>query len=876
MSNLRKTQIALSFAQTMRHRLSIFWIRADSFAKFTTDYTQVLNEIDPASASGHSNEDILLVLDKTRRKLEEIPNEWLLILDNADDLDDFLGRVPSSRGSDEEMSIARFLPRHGRMLITTRDRRFQGTVAAANDGMKVDIMTEEESKQLLIGSVPGYLIQEGSDTMNQAIQLIEELGCLPLAIAQAAANILEQQLTLAEYVGFYQDKKQRMGLMQVPAYDFQTTDPPTASQSVNITWNISFDILKEKHALSAIFLTYIGFFHWRNIPRTLLQRLPEFRDLSEQVFIQLTKKPLNLSLVDEQEPEPGLTEYKVHPLVHENILSRLTKVETAKYINSLIETIGPVFPLVEDRTDSGWLVAVYLSPHVARIINLCEELNHSNQLLSIMLLRMSQFLGVSNLFVAAVELAEKAKAMGLQVWPSNPEMIITFSTNLNSQYRNASMLQEQQREARETLEWLDSDVVKADMSHSTIEMCRIALQSDLSSSLINGGDQAKREELHRKQLATGLVNEWNAKGITIRHNLADALARQCKFEEAKELNSTLLKFAETDMGKQKVNPRLYLTMLNLRCMILRHTAGGGETAIYGGFFSLGSSLPLVNEELHRTYILVYKESMKHFGIEDCDTWEAANNLTGYLEGVWQWAECGSVLRQVFATGIEFKVRAEGKFTNTLSELRFRAEQYVESFGGTIGAEKIQEFRKLLKEWIAISGCTGTDTAVNNRGVLLQQQGLLEDAERKHIQSIELCKKANKPIPDVYRYNLMLVMGRQGKITEAMEYREQHRADLEGPEQAFGSLEARIEKDRTDREIYDQVQAWLDTGQDINKNWEQENKIALSRAIFRYGKLEAKRIPEVQPRENGDKKRKKFFDFGRRKRYRRNTNIVRST
>jgi len=871
MSNLRKTQIALSFAQTMRHRLSVFWIRADSFAKFATDYTQVLNEIDPASAGGHSNEDISLVLDKTRRKLEEIPHEWLLILDNANDLDGFLGRVPSSRGNDEEMSIARFLPRHGRMLITTRDRRFQGTVAAANDGMKVEIMTEEESKQLLIGSVPGYLIQEGSDTMNQAIQLIEELGYLPLAIAQAAANILEQQLTLAEYVSFYEDKKERMGLMQVPAYDFQTTDPPNASQSVNITWNISFDVLKEKHPLSAIFLTYIGCFHWRNIPRTLLQRLPEFRDLSQQVFIQLTKKPLNLSLVDEQEPEPGFTEYTVHPLVHENILSRLTKVETAKYINSLIETIEPVFPFVEDRTDSGWLVAVYLSPHVARIINLCEELNHSSQLLSKMLLRMSRFLGVSNLFPAAVELAEKAKAMGLQVWPSNTEMIITFSENLNRQYGDASRLQEQQREARETLEWLDSDVVKADMSPSTIEMHRIALQSDLSSSLIGDGDQAEREELHRKQLATGLVNEWNAEGITIRHNLAHALAKQRKFEEAKELNSTLLGFAETDMGKQKVNPRLHLIMLNLRCMILRRTTGGGEIAMYGGFVSSDSSLiPLANEELHSTYILVYKESMKQFGIEDSDTWRAANNLTGYLEGVFQWAECGSVLQQVFATGIEFKVRAEGKFTVTLQELRFRAERYVESFGDTIGAEKIQEFGKLLKEWIAISGCTDTastggyfDTTVSNRGVLLQQQGLFEDAERKHIQSIELCVQANKPIPDVYRYNLMLAIGRQGKITEAMEYRDQHRADLDGSEQAFGSLEARLERDRTDREIYDQVQAWLDTGQDINKDWEQENKIALRRAIFRYGKLEAKRIPEVQPRENGDKRGKKFFDFGKK-------------
>lgn len=51
------------------------------------------------------------------------------------------------------------------------------------------------------------MIKEGSDAMTQAQQLIEELGFLPLAIAQTTANILEQQLTLSEYASLYHDKK---------------------------------------------------------------------------------------------------------------------------------------------------------------------------------------------------------------------------------------------------------------------------------------------------------------------------------------------------------------------------------------------------------------------------------------------------------------------------------------------------------------------------------------------------------------------------------------------------------------------------------------------------------------------------------------------
>jgi hypothetical protein len=123
--------------------------------------------------------------------------------------------------------------------------------------MRVDAMDENTAQNLLSASVPGYLIRNTSESVDQAKQLVTELGFLPLAIAQAAANILEQQLTLAEYVCFYNDKKHRMGLMQTAAHDFQSTDPRNASQSVHVTWQISFDALKDKFPLSATFLSYI-------------------------------------------------------------------------------------------------------------------------------------------------------------------------------------------------------------------------------------------------------------------------------------------------------------------------------------------------------------------------------------------------------------------------------------------------------------------------------------------------------------------------------------------------------------------------------------------------------------------------------------------
>jgi hypothetical protein len=65
-----------------------------------------------------TKDDVSMALEKTRRELEKMSGEWLLILDNADDLDEFLGRGTKQK-DDDEFSISKFIPRQGRVLITT-------------------------------------------------------------------------------------------------------------------------------------------------------------------------------------------------------------------------------------------------------------------------------------------------------------------------------------------------------------------------------------------------------------------------------------------------------------------------------------------------------------------------------------------------------------------------------------------------------------------------------------------------------------------------------------------------------------------------------------------------------------------------------------
>ena len=856
LTELSKTQVALKFAQEVKHRFSVFWTRADSFSNFATDYAQVFREIDPKSAeSKHSSTDLVAVLEGARRKLEDSQNEWLLILDNTDDLDVFLGSGASQHLIDD-LSISRFLPRYGRMLITTRDRRLQGTIGAANDGIRVDSMTSEESRDLLLRSIPGYLMKEGSETISQAQDLVEELGFLPLAIAQAAANILEQQLTLNEYVSFYHDKKQRLSLMQAPARDFQTTDPRNASQSVNITWQISFDVLQNRYPLSAVFLTYIGCFHWRNIPRILLRHLPEFSNLSEAEFIQLSKKPSNLSLLDEEEIDAGYVEYAVHPLVHDNIVARLDASKLSIYLRNLADLVVPIFPFVEDRNESSWNMASYMAPHAGRLIELADIAILSSKMLALLALRMSQLSKVSRMFNHAVDMAERARKWGLQEWDSDPEWKLTFSEHLSVQYQHAAKNHEAETMIRELLDSLQSPAVTSLMDTARIEARRIRLQSALATSLLSRQESAEREALHRQQLATGLINEWDAEGINIRHNLAHALCHQQKFEEANLINTSLLEFAVTEEGKKEVSVRLYTIMLNLRCLILRmkgrHNPSSDKDT-YGRTCTLPHEQEQIKEELVYTYRLVFKISAEHFGIDDLDTWKAANNFTGCLQSYASppmWIECGQVLRWVFSQGMKAKVKAEGNFKITLSNVTDNGRTYLDHLSTSHGKliEDDKQYRELFDEWLALSGCQALSPSaqsLNNRGAHYQLAGMFKEAEQLHAMSIEV-EKREKPgrKEGVYYYNLMLAIGRQdGRLEEAIIFRERHWSTIAPQEEAVGSLEGRVEQDRADRRIYSEAQELIGKGQlKRGDAWWTSNIKGLDRAEWKYGILEP-RIPQ---------------------------------
>jgi hypothetical protein len=125
---------------------------------------------------------------------------WPLILDNADDSDVFQENMATE--PDHE-GLLDYVPQssHGNVLITSRNR--QAALDLVDDEeliIDVEPMKVPEPVRLLRSKLP----RDKSDD-NDMATLAEELGCLPLAIKQAAAYISVggTRMTISKYLEYF-------------------------------------------------------------------------------------------------------------------------------------------------------------------------------------------------------------------------------------------------------------------------------------------------------------------------------------------------------------------------------------------------------------------------------------------------------------------------------------------------------------------------------------------------------------------------------------------------------------------------------------------------------------------------------------------------
>jgi hypothetical protein len=132
---------------------------------------------------------------------DEDHGPWLIVLDNADDMETFFSPVSQKSRGKSLTPLANFLPRcpTGSMIITTRYKRVGDRLADRAKVIMVLSIGHQEADDLLCFTVS---LQSGADE-SKSNELLDALGYLPLAITQAAAFINEIAITVGEYLGAF-------------------------------------------------------------------------------------------------------------------------------------------------------------------------------------------------------------------------------------------------------------------------------------------------------------------------------------------------------------------------------------------------------------------------------------------------------------------------------------------------------------------------------------------------------------------------------------------------------------------------------------------------------------------------------------------------
>ncbi|KAG7406905.1 Protein SERAC1 [Fusarium oxysporum f. sp. rapae] len=258
-----KTQIALSYAywaQEVSQDTSVFWVHASSVEKFSEGYTNIANE---CKIPGHEDPtfDVLQVVQDWLESKES--GQWLMVIDNADDLQLFFPQNESSKmKSNTDKSLSQFIPQcaHGRVLVTTRNMQVGSRLTKGKYPIEVGQMSDQEACQLLRQG-----IHQEDESEKDLLQLSSRLEFLPLALVQAAAFIQENSITANDYLKLLDGSEN--DLVDLLNEEFETVgrdaDTPHA---VAQTWMLSFQQIERQYPFASELLSLMCLFDRQKIP----------------------------------------------------------------------------------------------------------------------------------------------------------------------------------------------------------------------------------------------------------------------------------------------------------------------------------------------------------------------------------------------------------------------------------------------------------------------------------------------------------------------------------------------------------------------------------------------------------------------------------
>ncbi|KAH7074890.1 kinesin light chain 1 [Paraphoma chrysanthemicola] len=535
-----KTQIALEFAHRWRERYkdcAIFWIPVTSAESMLAAYLDVGKQLQIPGVENKKSEVQKLVQHELS---QASAGRWLLIFDNADDIDLWMESTSSASGPSRQIDL---LPtsKHGSILFTTRSRK-AATKLARKNVVFVDEMTDAMSKDLLRKSLINEDLLEDEEAVED---LLRKLAHLPLAIVQAAAYINENDINLADFASLLDDTEQNV--IDVLSEEFEDEGRyADIKNPIATTWLISFDQIRKRDPLAAEYLAFMSCIAAKDIPQSLLPPADSAKKAIDAIgtltaYSFVTKHKTG-QLFD------------LHRLVHlatrnwmrqEDILEQKT--------DQALQRLTEVFPDGFDHEDRG-LWRMY-SPHVKYILTSSSDEDASHDFIDLL----GKFASC-NFEDGRYKEAELAFTRVLNITKrtlgEDHLATLTRMHNLALTYRYQGRLKEAEDMQVHTLA-ARKRLVGNEHPHTLVTM------NSLASTYADLGRWEEAKELQVQVLETRkrVLGDEHKDTLTSIGNLAFIYANLQRWEEAKELEVQVLETTKRVLGDE--HPDTLTSMNNL-------------------------------------------------------------------------------------------------------------------------------------------------------------------------------------------------------------------------------------------------------------------------------------------------------------------------
>ena len=558
---------------------NVFWIPANSTSRLTQGWTEIARNL---KIPGH--EDALvnvfqIVQDYLSRKHQ---TEWLIVLDNADDESIVFGAGAPFSDSTQSKNLLAFLPSSdlGRIIVTTRDRRVGEKLIGRESLINVQTLDDRDALTLLHANTSDVIQDHG-----QALDLIKEIGHLPLAITQAAAFITQNQISLEEYLlSLRAGESEIRELLDQQHYDIRRDHESQAS--ILRTWRLSFHLIEKQNPGAVDLVSLIAILDYHRIPRFLLE------DGQSRVGLNLALGILQaffLLVADEQGQA-----FSMHPLVARATQAWLESdpQKSSRVRATAIKVLAKKFP---NDTLDRFEECEMLLPHFQAVLRYEYESKDTELSLATLLERGASYYGERGRYKDQIEMLTRAKQIKETILGQEHPEVLDYVRQIGDaeegqgRYKVAEDLHRQVYQSRSrtlgekhlsTLQslgavggtlWLQGRYGAArdiyETAWTSLKDAVGPLESETLSCLQNLavtyeelGDLPKAEQMIREVLAREIEvkGESNPTVAAVVGDLASCLQRQGKNEQ-----STQLRFEALEMMKKALGYRHPLSVTSL-------------------------------------------------------------------------------------------------------------------------------------------------------------------------------------------------------------------------------------------------------------------------------------------------------------------------